>query len=171
MIRVNYQKLAEQIQAIPDWRFQHADDIAKKVGVTTRSLQRYMFQMRRSGLLPAPSRMKSDTYKSYLKLKQYLATHPGQLNLTLMVEAIIGGYCSGSNMDTYRNAIVLAKAEGLPLGYDRIEDVKPIRVKPAGGVKWRTDGQLRFIDWEQVDPDHLTGFVNLCRMTGGRHAA
>jgi len=170
MTRVNYQQLAAQIQGIPDWRYLNSDDIAKKVGVTTRSLQRYMFQMRQRGLLPAPSRMKPDTYKSYLKLKQYMATHPGQLNLTQMVEAIIGGYGSGSNMDTYRTAISLAKVEGLPLAFDRIEDVKPVRTKPVGGVKWRSDG-MRFIELDQVEPEHLQQFVALHQFIGGRYAA
>ncbi|HGK7313584.1 hypothetical protein [Aeromonas hydrophila] len=171
MSQIDYDVLAKKIQEIADWRYLPSDVIGRKVGVTARSLQRYMFQMRERGMLPAPSKMKPETYKNYLKLKNYMATHPGKLNLTEMVESIIGCYTSGSNMDSYRNAITQAKAECLPLDFDRIEDVKRARIKPAGGAKWRSDGKIRFIDWAQVDPIHLHAFVALIKHTGGRHAA
>ncbi|MFM4848944.1 hypothetical protein ACEUDG_09635 [Aeromonas rivipollensis] len=169
---INYQNLASRVSKIQDWRFMPNTEIAKILGIPSRSLQISMIHMQAIGLLPAKSPVQGPAYRNYQRVLRYLESHPGQVNLTVMAEEITGYLCSGANLKCFRNALAQAKAEGLPLDYDRIEDVpRPRSTQPVERKSKVTDSKPRFVDWEQVDPEHRQRFVSLYQFVGGRHAA
>lgn len=169
---INYKNLAARVSAIQDWRFMPTTEIAKILGIPPRSLQIAMNHMQAIDLLPAKSPVQGAAYRNYQRVLRYLESHPGQINLTVMAEEICGYVCSGINLKCFRNALAQAKAEGLPLDYDRIEDVpRPRSTQPIERKSKVTDGKPRFVGWEQVDPEHRQRFVALHQYFGGRHAA
>ncbi len=154
----NQVALATMIKEIPDYRHRSAAQISAVLGVgTERSMQRWIRELTKAGLLAPRSMLTLDGLQVVRQVQRYLDEHPGIVHLGELVRAIDR---LGNNYSWVRWLLERAVAEGHPIELARISH-DPIPKAKRTYRRPIEQGGLRYVTLAEVDADHRRDWIAL----------
>lgn len=150
--------LATMIKGVPDYRHKSAAQISAALGVgSERSMQRWIRELTKAGLLPPRSMLTLDGVQVIRQVQRYLGARPGIIHLGELVRAIDR---LGNNYSWVRWLLERAVAEGHPIDLARI-CLEPVPKARRACRRPLEQGGLRFVTMTEVDDDHRRDWIAL----------
>lgn len=150
--------LATMIKGVPDYRHKSAAQISAALGIgTERSMQRWIRELTKAGLLAPRSMLTQDGLQVVRQIQRYLDAHPGIVHLGELVRTIDR---LGNNYSWVRWLIERAVAEGHAIELARISH-EPVPKAKRAARRPVEQGGLHFVAMAEVDGDHRRAWIAL----------
>lgn len=150
--------LATMIKGVPDYQHKSAAQISAALGVgSERSMQRWIRELTKAGLLAPRSMLTLDGVQIIRQVQRYLDARPGIIHLGELVRAIDR---LGNNYSWVRWLLERAVTEGHPIDLARIS-LEPVPKARRMGRRPLDQVGLRFVTMAEVDDDHRSAWIAL----------
>lgn len=158
------EKMEKMIRNIQDHRHLTALEIGKHLHLSMSFVQRALDILRERQRLPARSAVNSIDLARYRKLDRLmLVTFQPDMS---MATAAIYGDDNPKARHKLRCLVDACREDGLDM-----TRIKHLDMTTKINNSARANKLFRYVAINQVDPETLAHFINICQMNGGRHAA